>query len=306
MEINPIHSIMIVVKLMGGLGNQMFQYAAGRRLAQHHNTQLKLDISFLESKQEGNTPRTYKLKHLNINENIATPTEINTIKQKGTNLRQNLIRRLCHMIGLPNIRPNVYSERHFHFDPAFLIAPENIYIEGYWQSEKYFKDIEIIIRKEFSVKSPLVGKNRELAELINITDSVSFHVRRGDFVADSKTMATHGVCGAEYYARCVEKIASEVKAPLFFVFSDEPAWTRDNIRLPFPMAVVEHNTQDNGSEDLRLMSLCRHNIIANSTFSWWGAWLNRNPEKIVIAPEKWFNDTSINTKDLIPDGWVKL
>lgn len=297
---------MIIVKLMGGLGNQMFQYAAGRRLAHKHNTQLKLDISFLKSKQEGCTHRTYELKRLNISEVIAKPKELVDITGKGISLYQNILSRFRQVAGIVNIQPNVYSEQHFHFDPGCLTASDNVYLEGYWQSEKYFKEIEGIIRRDFSVRAPLTGKNLELAGLIKSTDSVSVHVRRCDFVAATKLTATHGICGAEYYARCLKKIRSTVKAPHFFVFSDESSWVRENIRFPFPMTVVDHNPPDKGYEDMRLMSLCRHNIIANSTFSWWSAWLNNNPEKIVISPIAWFEDKTHNTDDVIPSGWLKI
>lgn len=297
---------MIIVKLMGGLGNQMFQYAAGRRLAHQHNTQLKLDISFLKNRYVGCTHRVYELKYFKIRNSIATNIEVAKCTGIGPSLWLKILLKFRRVADLITIHPNVYSERHFHFDPEVLTAPDNVYLDGYWQSEKYFEEIENILRKDFSFHSPLVGKNIELSKLIKRTDSVSLHVRRGDYVADTNMMAYHGICDAEYYARCVEEIHSAIKAPFFFVFSDDSTWVKENVRLPSPMIVVDHNSPDRGGEDLRLMSLCRHNIIANSTFSWWGAWLNRNPEKIVIAPEKWFNNTSINTKDLIPDEWVKI
>lgn len=284
----------------------MFQYAVGRCLSYKHNTQLKLDVSFLKSRQERCIPRTYELKYLRINEVIAKPIEVAKITGLGISLCSDTLLRLRHMAGVIKLRPNVYSEKHFHFDPEVLSAPDNVYLQGYWQSEKYFKEIEDIIRQEFSIGASLTGKNLDVAELIKSTDSVSVHVRRGDYIASERAMAMHGICGMDYYMRCVEKIRSYVKMPHFFIFSDEPDWVRENMRLSLPMTIVYHNPPDKGYEDMRLMILCKHNIIANSSFSWWGAWLNSNPEKIVIAPQTWFNDPSRNTKDLIPNGWLKI
>lgn len=237
---------------------------------------------------------------------MAKPIEITELTGHGISLSQKIMLKLHRIAGLTKHQPNVYSEKHFHFDPEVLTVPDNVYLQGYWQSEKYFKEIGDIIRQEFSVGSSLTGKNQELAELITSTNSVSVHVRRGDYVADPNMMAMHEICDAEYYTRCVEKIRSTVKAPHFFVFSDESAWVGANMRFPFPTTVVDHNAPDRGYEDMRLMSLCRHNILANSSFSWWGAWLNTNPSKVVIAPQEWFKDTSKDTKDLIPDGWIRI
>jgi hypothetical protein len=298
--------VMIIVKLMGGLGNQMFQYAAGRRLADRHKTQLKLDISFLKKKYVGSTPRFYELNNFNICNQIATNIEIAKFTGIGPNLWLKILLKIPWLAYLLTMNTRVYHERHFHFDPEVLTAPNHVYLDGYWQSGKYFKDIEDILRQDLSFQSPLVGRNLELSNLIKRADSVSLHIRRGDYVTDANMMAYHGVCDNEYYIKSVEKIQSAVKSPYFFVFSNDSLWVREEISLPSPMTIVEHNSPDQGIEDLRLMSMCRHNIIANSSFSWWGAWLNTNPGKIVIAPDKWFNSTSLNTKDLIPDQWIKI
>ena len=284
----------------------MFQYAAGRRLAHHHHAELKLDISFFETEQEGATKRFYELRHLNINAAIASPQAIREMNGLSKNRLQALIVRFRQKVGLNELRRNVYQEPYFNFAQEFLDLPDNIYLNGFWQSDKYFKDIETIIRQEFTIKHAITGKNRELADFIQSRECISLHVRCGDYISDPKTMTFHGACGPDYYSKCVQQVAKMVKEPFFIVFSDDPVWAKEHLNIQYPSMLVDHNSADKGYEDLRLMNLCKHNIIANSSFSWWGAWLNNNPEKIVIAPKKWFNNNTVNTNDLIPIQWITI
>ena len=297
---------MIMVKLMGGLGNQMFQYAAARRLANHHDTSLLMDLSFLKNAHEKNTPRVYELKHLNIKANIALPDQIAEFTKNTRKKRPSRILSHLRRVGLLPPRMHFYAEQHFQFDASVLDAPDNTYMSGYWQSEKYFLGIEGIIRDEFVVITEADSWNREMAREIESTESVSIHIRRGDYVSDSVISEYHGVCPLGYYQEAIDAIVSRVRSPHFYVFSDDPAWVRDNLKIRHPLRYMDHNGLDQGHEDLRLMTLCRHHIIANSSFSWWGAWLSHNPGKIVIAPEKWFNKKDINTSDLLPDQWIKI
>ena len=145
-----------------------------------------------------------------------------------------------------------------------------------------------------------------MAAEIAACNAVSLHVRRGDYAADPVVTSMHGLCPLDYYDRAVEYVLGRVSDPAFFLFSDDPDWVREHLKLRGSVSVVDHNGPDSGSEDLRLMSLCRHHIIANSTFSWWGAWLDPRPDKLVIAPKRWFADESLDTSDLLPAGWVKL
>lgn len=291
---------MIIVKLIGGLGNQMFQYAAGRRLAHKHNTQLKLDISSFGSYRL----RRYGLHHFNIEATIATPEEVASLTIRKQGIAERVLRMALRWSSGP--APTHIREKHVHFDPDILNLPDSVYLDGYWQSERYFADIAGIIRQEFTVKIPQKGKDKELAELMASCESVSLHIRRGDFVSDSHTNQVHSTCDQNYYFRCVEEITQTVKHPHFFIFSDEPEWARDNLKLPFSTTLVDHNGADKNYEDMRLMSQCKHHIIANSSFSWWGAWLNNNPEKIVITPIAWFEDKTHNIDDVIPSGWLKI
>lgn len=264
---------MIITRLIGGLGNQMFQYALGRFLAEKHNTRLKLDVTGFQKYKL----HKYSLAAYNINADLATVEEINSMN-------------FC------------IKEKHFSFDPDVLDLPDNVYLDGYWQSEKYFFDVKNILKKEFTVKFEQTGKNKEIAEVITSTNSVSIHVRRCDYI----TNKTFVVCCLDYYYRCISFIDQNINSPEFFVFSDDPNWVKDNLKINFKTTFISCNNADTNYEDLRLMSLCKHNIIANSTFSWWSTWLNNNLSKIVIAPKQWFESCENNIKDLLPNEWIIL
>lgn len=174
-----------------------------------------------------------------------------------------------------------------------LELPDGSYLDGYWQSEKYFSDYEERIREEFSVRAPLDGRSLELAEQMRERPSVSVHVRRGDYFSNPVTAAVHQVCDVEYFQRGIAYLGERLENPTFFVFSDEPDWARDNLRIPYPTTVISHNDASRNYGDLRLMSLCDHHIIANSSFSWWGAWLDPSSDKIVVAPKTWFGASGL-------------
>lgn len=283
---------MIIAKLIGGLGNQMFQYAAGRMLAKTHNTELMLDITGYIN-QVGITPREFKLDIFNIQTNIANQIDIDRLKNS----------KFLHKF----LNKNSYiKEKHFHFDQNILTLPNNIYLEGYWTSEKYFKNIEQIIRQEFTYTNKPDKVNQELMKQISACNSISIHVRRGDYVENERTNQFHGVCGLDYYKTAISYVAQGINNPHFFVFSDDPRWCKKNLHLKYPTTYFTNNLGKKDYEDMRLMSQCQHNIIANSSFSWWGAWLNQNPSKIVIAPKQWFHDTSIDTKDICPESWISI
>jgi hypothetical protein len=181
------------------------------------------------------------------------------------------------------------------------------YLLGYWQSPRYFEVIEDEIRSEFRFKRPLSAIGQMIANKITATQSVSLHVRRGDYLA-SRASSVHGTCTVDYYKRSLDQLSSRVGSLEVFVFSDDIQWAKQNLCFPYSMNFVQHTTMKTADEDMHLMSLCCHNIIANSTFSWWGAWLNTNPGKTVIAPLKWFVDKKLNamTADLIPSTWERL
>jgi hypothetical protein len=281
---------MVTVGLMGGMGNQMFQYAVGRAIALRRSASLTLDVSAFPDCHQ----RQYSLGAFRIVENLTL----------GGLMRIGRLRSLCHRVRLPGL-PYVLIERGFPFNPSVLEAPRNVYLIGYWQSEKYFKGIEDIIRRDFCFKGEPGGQNAEVAASIKGVDSVCVHVRRGDYVSDPISNQFQGTCSPEYYRGAARLITSQVPSPHFFVFSDEPDWARANLEFEAPTTFVTHNGPESGHEDMRLMAFCRHHIIANSSFSWWGAWLS-NSGGIVVAPKKWFGSNEWDTRDLVPERWVRL
>jgi hypothetical protein len=291
---------MIITRLNGGLGNQMFQYAAGRCLAYSLNTGLKLDISPFR-----NDPlRGYELSAFSITENIASGADMNQVRRPLPWMIRHPAQALKSIIRQNN--PVRYvKENQFHFDPEIPVLPDNVYLEGYWQSEKYFKKIEPLIRQEFRLRVAPGALVQESAGRIRDGNAVSIHIRRGDFLSNPATNATHGVCSVDYYQRAVEKIVSLVDDARFWIFSDDPGWVTENITLNHPACCVSDH-HFNNYEDLYLMSCCRHHIIANSSFSWWGAYLGSYSGKMVIAPKNWFKRTDISTTDLLPDSWIQL
>jgi len=287
----------IIVKLMGGLGNQMFQYALARKLSLLHDVSLKFDVSQFEARKI----RKYSLNHFNVIENFAAEDDI--VRIKG--LEPISFRKIAEKI-LPYYKRSYICERNCNFDLNILRSPENVYLNGFWQSEYYFEDVKDILLREFTIKTKQDSVNEQISALIKSVNGVSLHIRRTDYVTDANVSQFHGTCDLSYYERAVKIIAREVLSPHFFVFSDDIAWAKKNLRLKYPTEFISHNDSTKDFEDLRLMSECDHHIIANSTFSWWGAWLNKKDDKIVIAPDRWFNDERVNTKDLIPNKWIRV
>jgi len=291
---------MYVIRLTGGLGNQLFQYALGRRLSLLNDVPLKLDISaYAEDRQ-----RTYDLKHFNICENFASPTEVADMIG-GTRLMR-LMRRTLDRFQPYYRRVYVHHTQTFCFDPNMFRVRKHVYLYGTWQSEKYFTDIAEEIREDLSVKTPPDEANTVMARTIHNLTAVSVHVRRGDYVTNPTTHKHHGVCPPEYYQAAIARIAQSISQIHLFVFSDDPAWAKDNLHFDYPATYLEHNGPDKSYEDLRLLSLCQHHVIANSSFSWWGAWLCTNPHKIVVAPQTWFSGFTGDTRDLVPETWIRL
>lgn len=294
---------MVIVKLSGGLGNQMFQYAAARRIAYVNDSQLKLDLSWFE--EMGNwTPRRYELGVFALPAAIACPDEIQPLK---SHRRNPFFRRLPSFLKsiVFHTKQSHIVEKQYGFDPEILTVRGDIYLDGYWQSSNYFNDIEPAIRTDFAFNDPLDDFNCTMASRIRSCEAVAIHVRRGDYVSLPSASSYHGICPLPYYEKGVAHIQQEVKNPTFFIFSDDIAWARENLRIDAPTQLIDAPDQP-AHCDMRLMSLCRHHIIANSSFSWWGAWLAPFPGKIVIAPRQWFNNSSNDTRDLLPESWVRL
>jgi hypothetical protein len=286
---------MIVSRLIGGLGNQMFQYAAGRALAERRGVPFCIDRrAFFDY-------RTHTFGMDCFDAALAEPPQNLLPNAPSEGRLYGLLRRF-----LPSPL-TVYSERAFTFDERVLDLPDGTYLDGYWQTERYFSDFREVIRTDFTIsKAPSQSSERWL-ERIGNTPSVSLHIRRGDYVSTPAAAALHGTCDLAYYRRAVEYVRGATGIdPVLFVFSDDPDWVASNLIMPYPMHLVRDNDASTNYEDLRLMTACRHHVIANSSFSWWGAWLDGRPDSITIAPSRWFASDSPDARDLVPERWVRL
>ncbi len=279
---------MIAVRLMGGLGNQMFQYAAGRRLADVLGVSLVLDLSRLRDRPPGETPREFGLDCFRIRAEV-TETRIPT-----TGLRPRWLWR--------STLPRLLTEKGYPVNERVLRARDGTLLVGHWQTEKYFADDADAIRRDFALREPLSAAKKAAAAEID-ESTIALQVRRTDAL-------THGVeiVGAQsldYYERAASRLAREVPSPRFLVVSDDPAWCREHLDLGHPTVVVDR-MPGRDHEDMILISMCRYIAIPNSTFGWWGAWLSTHPEKVVVVPRRFFASTSIDARDVIPEGWIKL
>jgi hypothetical protein len=297
--------LMIVSELISGLGNQMFQYAAARALSLEKNTELKLDRTWFDLEIEKQTPRSYGLDPFLLKPSFISEKERTFfLKPYSGGILNRVLLKWNAM--QPYYKQRVYREPHFHFDSHFYDAKSNTYLIGYWQSEKYFTKYAQQIRADFGFKSLPGGQNENWRQLIQSSHAISLHVRRSDMVNNPDVVKTHGSCDLDYYTAAAEKIAEGVDNPIFFVFSDEPDWCKAHLKLEHQTHYIDNNIGEAAYCDMQLMSLCRHHVLANSSFSWWGAWLNPRDDKKVIAPKRWFADDSKDTSDLIPAGWLRM
>lgn len=292
-----------IVKFNGGLGNQMFQYAFACALADKFNVDILFDFSYFEEVKRDNavTSRVFELGVFNLDCKTVTQNDLQDIKKPDSNskFKNTLAKRLPKLCGINYLR----EKRNYVFDKNMFNSSDYIYYDGYFQNEKYFKHIRAKLVKDFSLKEPLDAENAEVLEQIKATNSVSIHIRRGDYVSLDYVNKIHGVCSLDYYKEAIEYISKRVEKPHFFLFSDDIEWVKANLKIDYPYTVVDFN-QKKSHFDLELMKNCKHNIVANSSFSWWGAWLNENPDKTVIAPKNWV--TSNQKCDIVPSEWVKL
>jgi hypothetical protein len=289
----------IIVNVIGGLGNQLFQYAVGRTLAERTGGVLKLDITEFKNYEF----HSYSLQHFNIKKEYPTKEELREFvryRPRGG--------RLGRLLNPLFADPTLYiQEPSYTFNASILELKPPCYLHGYWQSEKYFTSIEHIIRSEFTLATPLSDYAKGVAERIDASkEPVCLHVRRGDFAKHTTVSAFHGTCSLEYYEEAINIIKKTISTPTFFVFSDDIDWAREHIKTGFPTEFVGQGAERN-YEDLELMKHCKHHILSNSTFGWWGAWLSKPQEsKITIAPKKWFAGKNFDLSDLIPARWIQL
>lgn len=275
----------------------MFQYAAARALSLKRGIPFKIDFDdpYKFVKRELN------LSAFNLEIALATSKELSRCKPK-----RRFEKRLWYLLG-KDPASHLYREKlDYMYDPGLFSCPDGAYISGFWQTEKYFLDMEEMIRAEFKLKEVATGQNLEWLNRIHSCKSVSVHIRRGDVVTVAKTNRIYGTVKEDYYEHAINLMAASFPGCVFFFFSDDIDWVKQNIKTIFPSYYVDSNDDIHNYEDLRLMSSCSHHIIANSSFSWWGAWLNPKKEKKVIGPAAWMSNRRISDTDHIPSGWILI
>ncbi len=297
---------MIVVRLMGGHSNQLFQYALGRKLSKKLNTELVLDLSWFKDFADVDTPRFYELGCYPL---VARTTEnlegLNVVDPRQTITKTEKLKRKMRVGN----SIWMYYEDGQGFQPKVLKVPDNTLLVGYWQTEEYFKDIRSNLLKELEPTTQISKKNSEIIKKINSTESVWMHIRRGDYLTNKAAKKFHGLKDLNYYKKALATLTKKlprdkVENIHIFVCSNDIPWCKKNLDFPYPITYIEN---DLGSDDMRTAKHCKHDILANSSFSWWGAWLNQNADKIVIAPKIWFEDRKANKEiDIIPDNWIRV
>jgi hypothetical protein len=292
---------MILISLNGGLGNQLFQYALGRRLSYERNFPLRFDLSALEASW---SIRRYKLGCFKIYGQPVSEEERKQFERHENALLGGKVASLWRKY-LPYYRQRSVTEKIVTFDENILKVPSNVFLQGYWQTEKYFVSIRSALQKELQLNVPLDSTNQDMLKAIQCENSVSVHIRRGDYVSNPETNKAHGVLPLSHYDKAIKMIKEKVSFPHFYVFSDDAAWCRDNFRDLENVTFVSHNDSEHDYFDFALMKECRFHIIANSSFSWWAAWLSDYGNKIVIAPKQWYQ-TDQDTRDLLPEDWIKI
>ena len=286
---------MIKVKIIGGLGNQMFQYAVAKALAVKNNTEVSVNISAFGSY----TVHPLSLDKLSCNCKFDSR---GNFLSKIMNLPyfRNTFSKFGHIL-------NVYIEKGLSYNAELFNSNKDVSLFGYFQSEKYFLNIRDILLNEFSLSAPLGKHEATVENRITKSESVAIHIRRGDYISDKSANSVHGTCESAYFINALshlEKSHLLSSASVLFVFSDDIEWCQDNLSFGYQTVFVKGNSA-RPEVDIHLMSKCKHQIISNSTFSWWGAWLNTNPNKCVVAPLQWFKK-SHDSNDIVPEKWKRL
>ena len=271
---------MIVIELSGGLGNQMFQYALYKKF-ESLKKDVVMETSFFRSGQD---LREYELGIFPVKYRTITDKEAADIR--GYGYQDTVLDKVRHKL-MPK-KYKTYIDKIGPFQPE-IFEMDKVYLSGYWQNENYFKDIKEMICKDFSFDAKLREKNKGLCAQLEKENSVSVHIRRGDYLTTENTRIHGNICTEEYYSNAMVYMKEKIENPRFYIFTDDLQWAREKYRGE-DITIVDGNRDNSSYVDMFLMSQCKHNIIANSTFSWWGAWLNANPDKLVLAPPKWLNN----------------
>lgn len=291
---------MIIIRLKGGMGNQMFQYAFGQQMATLLDTELKVDLSSLLDRSKGDfVYRNYDLPIFKVKDSLLINPQI--LKTIYTPKIQRVTKWVRQYIDKGK---TFVKEKHFQFQPELLLNPtDNAVYEGWFQSEKYFKKIANTIRAEFEFVDPILEISKPLLEQIRTTNAICLNVRRTDFLK----VDTLNTTNKQYFFKAAKYMTQQVEKPVFYIFSDDIEWCRKHIILEAPVVVVDHTHKGRKFGNyMQLMTACKHFIIPNSSYAWWAVWLNTQPNKIVVAPKNWFTDAAIDTADLVKEEWVRL
>jgi len=303
---------MIITALTGGLGNQMFQYAAGLALAEQRRTVLKLDVNWFRHDPAYEAHNRYALSCLNITEQFATREEIDRVRGVQLTHTERWSIALARMLRLyryaqrQDINPNWHCPPTFRFYPEFLAQPDNTYLNGMFQSEKFFETAANLLRLHFSFRYPPQPEVTAMAERIRSGPSAAIHFRRGDYVHNAAFNSQIGVIGLDYYHRAVRLLRERSPAATLYLFSDDIEAIAQEFQPPGPHVFVRCVRPWHPYDKIRLMAMCEHIAIANSTFSWWAAWLNPSPDKLVVAPDPWFAKSEHDDRDVVPESWIRL
>lgn len=291
--------------MYGGLGNQLFQYSAARALALRNGASLILDLYWFDIVDglTDTTPRKFALAPFNLQ---ADSARTGLPWHRKISLLSKIKRRFSSFFKMLQEGAPIYSEKHSGFDQNLLEQACPIWLNGYWQSYKYFDVISDTIKREIGKVGALGKGSQSIYKQITSSESICIHVRRGDYVTNLNASQTHGLCSLDYYSKGLKMVGEGLKDPTVFIFSDDPEWVRSNLKVPFKSVVVDANGSDDAHQDLWLMKSCQRFVIANSSLSWWGAWLADSPKKMVVAPRNWFLSNQFDSSDLIPSDWIRL
>jgi hypothetical protein len=278
---------MIEIKLKGGLGNQMFQYSAGRHLSLKYKTDLVLNTEYFSNIPKGDVVRKYQLDIFNIDKNIK-------IKDKISPAQKLTLKIIFKLFG---------EKISYNISALLLKLGFTAHLDGYFQSEKYFKDIRDTLLKEFTLTKNLGEEAKKIKDILDKSEGVAINIRRGDYLRPDY-IKLYGSPTMEYYNQAILYIKNKFENPIFCIFSDDPEWVRKEFKIDG--AIFAGNDILKDYEQMYLMSICKNNIIANSSFAWWGAWLNQNPNKVVIAPKQWTVAKSSDELDILPENWIKI
>jgi hypothetical protein len=288
--------------LQGGLGNQMFQYAIARALSEHYQSAFLLDRSWFDVPQAETTPRPYQLDLLNIQEGLDSEV---AFPKRPNKLMRSLQK------WLP-VGPVIYYQQNaFEFDARLLhlkaISQRDLFLFGYWQAFPYIETIRPILQSEFKTKKSIAEHYQPYLEQIRSSQAVMLHIRRGDYVNSPSAAKFHGVLPLSYYQQAIEALLLNQPNAHFFIFSDDLPWAKEALPKDLKITFVENSSKpDAAAQELQLMYECQHHIIANSSLSWWGAWLKKDCSGLVFAPNRWISDSSLDLSNLLPANWQRI